>query len=53
MTAGRQGTPGGARPRKVVCLTQTTLSMDDTAEIMEALRERFPDMTLPAKDEIC
>ena len=40
-------------PRKVVCLTQTTLSMDDTAEIMEALRERFPDMTLPAKDDIC
>ena len=40
-------------PRKVVCLTQTTLSMDDTAEIMEALRGRFPDMTLPAKDDIC
>ena len=40
-------------PGKVVCLTQTTLSMDDTAEIMEALRERFPDMTLPAKDDIC
>jgi 4-hydroxy-3-methylbut-2-enyl diphosphate reductase len=40
-------------PRKVVCLTQTTLSMDDTAEIMEALRARFPAMTLPAKDDIC
>ena len=40
-------------PRKVVCLTQTTLSMDDTAEIMEALRERFPDMTLPAREDIC
>lgn len=40
-------------PRKVVCLTQTTLSMDDTAEIMAALRARFPVMALPAKDDIC
>lgn len=40
-------------PYKVVCLTQTTLSMDDTADIMEALRARFPAMTLPAKDDIC
>ena len=40
-------------PQKVVCLTQTTLSMDDTSEIMEALRARFPAMTLPAKDDIC
>ena len=40
-------------PRKVVCLTQTTLSMDDTAEIMEALRGHFPAMTLPAKEDIC
>ena len=40
-------------PRKLVCLTQTTLSMDDTAEIMEALRRRYPAMTLPAKDDIC
>ena len=40
-------------PLKVVCLTQTTLSMDDTAEIMEALRRRFPAMTLPAREDIC
>jgi len=40
-------------PQKVVCLTQTTLSVDDTADIMEALRERFPAMALPAKDDIC
>ena len=40
-------------PQKVVCLTQTTLSMDDTADIMEALRARFPAMALPAKDDIC
>ena len=52
MTAGRQETPRGPDPRKVVCLAQSTLSLDDTAEIMEALCERFPDMTLPAKDDI-
>ena len=40
-------------PQKVVCLTQTTLSVDDTADIMDALRERFPSMKLPAKDDIC
>ena len=40
-------------PQKVVCLTQTTLSMDDTAEIMDALRKRFPAMTLPAREDIC
>ena len=40
-------------PQKVVCLTQTTLSVDDTADIMDALRQRFPAMTLPAKDDIC
>ena len=40
-------------PRKIVCLTQTTLSKDDTAEIINALREKFPDMVLPAKDDIC
>lgn len=40
-------------PHKIVCLTQTTLSKDDTAEIIDALREKFPDMILPAKDDIC
>ena len=40
-------------PQKVACLTQTTLSMDDTAEIVDALRARFPAMTLPAKEDIC
>jgi 4-hydroxy-3-methylbut-2-enyl diphosphate reductase len=38
---------------KVVCLTQTTLSVDDTAVIVEALRTKFPAMILPAKDDIC
>jgi 4-hydroxy-3-methylbut-2-enyl diphosphate reductase len=40
-------------PQKIVCLTQTTLSMDDTAVIIEALRAKFPGITLPAKDDIC
>jgi 4-hydroxy-3-methylbut-2-enyl diphosphate reductase len=40
-------------PQKVVCLTQTTLSVDDTAVIVEALRAKFPEMILPSKDDIC
>jgi 4-hydroxy-3-methylbut-2-enyl diphosphate reductase len=38
---------------RLACVTQTTLSVDDTREIMEALRERFPDVVLPRKDDIC
>ena len=34
-------------------LTQTTLSLDDVAEIIEALKRRFPGVTSPAKDDIC
>jgi len=33
--------------------TQTTLSMDDTAGIIEALRKRFPNIQGPKKDDIC
>jgi 4-hydroxy-3-methylbut-2-enyl diphosphate reductase len=40
-------------PQKVVCLTQTTLSLDDTAEVVSALRKKFPALTLPGKDDIC
>ena len=40
-------------PSRVAYLTQTTLSLDDTREIVEALRERFPQMVSPAKDDIC
>jgi 4-hydroxy-3-methylbut-2-enyl diphosphate reductase len=35
------------------CVTQTTLSVDDTREIMEALKERFPAIVLPKRDDIC
>lgn len=34
-------------------VTQTTLSMDDTARVIDALRGRFPDITGPRKDDIC
>jgi 4-hydroxy-3-methylbut-2-enyl diphosphate reductase len=34
-------------------VTQTTLSVDDAGEIIEALRERFPDIVGPRKDDIC
>ena len=40
-------------PSRVACLTQTTLSVDDTREIMQALRRRFADVQLPRKDDIC
>jgi 4-hydroxy-3-methylbut-2-enyl diphosphate reductase len=34
-------------------ITQTTLSVDDTAEIVAILQERFPGMSAPAKEDIC
>ncbi|MBI2361068.1 MAG: 4-hydroxy-3-methylbut-2-enyl diphosphate reductase [Deltaproteobacteria bacterium] len=40
-------------PEKVAVLTQTTLSVDDTREIIEALRERFPGIVTPPKEDIC
>ena len=40
-------------PDRVMYLTQTTLSLDDVAEIIEALKLRFPAVTSPAKDDIC
>jgi 4-hydroxy-3-methylbut-2-enyl diphosphate reductase len=40
-------------PEKVGCVTQTTLSVDDTRQIIEALKRRFPGIALPRKDDIC
>lgn len=40
-------------PQRVTFVTQTTLSMDDTAEIIAALRRHLPDITGPKKDDIC
>jgi 4-hydroxy-3-methylbut-2-enyl diphosphate reductase len=38
---------------KLAFVTQTTLSMDDTQRVIEALRERFPKIVGPRKDDIC
>ena len=40
-------------PSRLGCVTQTTLSVDDTREVMDALRGRFPQIALPRKDDIC
>ena len=40
-------------PDKLMVLTQTTLSMDDTQQVVDALRTRFPHLALPPKDDIC
>ena len=38
---------------KLAFVTQTTLSMDDTGLVIDALRERFPNIVGPKKDDIC
>ncbi|MCL5669184.1 MAG: 4-hydroxy-3-methylbut-2-enyl diphosphate reductase [Gammaproteobacteria bacterium] len=40
-------------PARLAYVTQTTLSMDDTARVIGALRARFPDIIGPKKDDIC
>jgi len=40
-------------PDNLAYVSQTTLSMDDTAEIIAALRKRFPKIAGPKKDDIC
>jgi len=40
-------------PERLSFVTQTTLSMDDTAAIIEALRQRFPNIQGPRKNDIC
>jgi 4-hydroxy-3-methylbut-2-enyl diphosphate reductase len=40
-------------PARLGCVTQTTLSVDDTREIIAALQRRFPAIRLPRKDDIC
>ena len=40
-------------PAKLAYITQTTLSIDDTAEIVAALRQRFPEIVGPHKEDIC
>lgn len=40
-------------PASVAYVTQTTLSVDDTAEVVSILRDRFPEIADPPKDTIC
>ncbi len=40
-------------PEFLAFVTQTTLSMDDTAQVINALRERFPKIDGPKKEDIC
>ena len=42
-----------AQPNKIAYVTQTTLSMDDTREIINELRQRFPLIEGPKHDDIC
>lgn len=40
-------------PERVAFVTQTTLSIDDTAKVIDALRQKFPTIQGPRKDDIC
>ncbi len=42
-----------ADPARLAFVTQTTLSMDDTARVIDVLRRRFPEINSPRKDDIC
>lgn len=42
-----------ADPANVALITQTTLSLDDTAEIVAVLKRRFPHLQQPGKEDIC
>ena len=43
----------GVDPDRLQFVTQTTLSVDDTEEVISALRKRFPKINGPRKDDIC
>jgi len=40
-------------PEKLAFVTQTTLSMDDAARVIDALKTRFPNINAPKSDDIC
>ena len=40
-------------PDNLALVTQTTLSLDDTRQVIDALRARFPNILQPKKDDIC
>ncbi|HEX9235564.1 MAG TPA: 4-hydroxy-3-methylbut-2-enyl diphosphate reductase, partial [Actinomycetota bacterium] len=53
------GSPDEARtvdvadPRSLVYLSQTTLSVDETNEVIDVLKQRFPEIEAPPRDDIC
>ena len=42
-----------ADPERVAYVTQTTLALDDVAEVVDALRDRFPGLVGPRADDVC
>jgi len=42
-----------ANPEKLIWLSQTTLSVDETIQTVNVLKERFPEMASPPSDDIC
>lgn len=42
-----------SNPDKLAYVTQTTLSMDDAAQVIKALKDRFPNIQAPKSDDIC
>ncbi|MGZ8281918.1 MAG: 4-hydroxy-3-methylbut-2-enyl diphosphate reductase [Allosphingosinicella sp.] len=52
-TVADAATIGPADPEQLAFLTQTTLSVDDTAEIIAVLRQRFPAIQAPRREDIC
>lgn len=40
-------------PEKIIVLTQTTLSVDDTDRTVDVLRQRFPNLTVPGRSDLC
>jgi 4-hydroxy-3-methylbut-2-enyl diphosphate reductase len=52
-SAAEAATVEPADPRSLAFITQTTLSVDDTAEIVGVLRARFPEIEGPRREDIC
>ncbi|MDE2237174.1 MAG: 4-hydroxy-3-methylbut-2-enyl diphosphate reductase, partial [Elusimicrobia bacterium] len=52
-TAAQAETVEVPDPDKVAYLTQTTLSLDDTLDVVAVLKRRFPNLHAPSKDDIC
>ena len=55
VVSGAEAARAGAVPdeQRVAVLTQTTLSVDEASRTMNVLRERFPNLVTPGKEDIC